>query len=68
MTQDDLLNERQRALNLLNAFESGHVMSLDNDPAGDLTNSHTEVRILALREEIAELERRIAGHPDQPSR
>ena len=65
MTQDDLLKERQRALNLLNAFESGHMMSLDDDAAGDLTNSHTETRIVALREQIAELDRRIAGHPDQ---
>lgn len=65
MTQEDLVRERQRALNLLNTSESGHMMSLDDDGAGDLTNSHTEARIVALRHQIAELDRRIAGHPDQ---
>jgi hypothetical protein len=64
MTQKDLLEERQRALNLLNAFESGHMMSLNDDATGDLTNSHTEARIVDLLEQIAELDRRIAGHPD----
>jgi uncharacterized protein YceH (UPF0502 family) len=62
MTKDELLEERRRALNLLNAFEAGHVMSLNEGGVSDFTNNHTEIRIAALREQIAELERRIEGH------
>jgi hypothetical protein len=48
----------------LEAYESGSIMSLDQEAAEDLTNAHTEIQILALRTRIAELERRIGSHPD----
>jgi ABC-type arginine transport system ATPase subunit len=64
MTKDELIEERRRALNLLQAFEAGHIMSLDENTKSDLTNAHTETQIDALREQIGELERRIEGHPD----
>jgi hypothetical protein len=64
MTKDDLVEDRRRALNLLEAYESGSIMSLDQEAAEDLTNAHTEIQILALRTRIAELERRIESHPD----
>lgn len=67
MTLDDLIDRRQRALNLLQAYEAGAIMNLDDAAADDLTNNHTEVSILAVRAQIAELERRIASHPDQGS-
>lgn len=65
MTKNELLEERRRALNLLTAYEAGNVMSLDESDASDFTNDHTEAQIARLRERIAELERRIEGHPDQ---
>jgi hypothetical protein len=65
MTKDELLEERRRALNLLTAYEAGNMMSLDDADASDFTNDHTEAQIVVLRERIAELERRIDGHPDQ---
>ena len=65
MTQDELMERRRRAINLLHAYEAGDIMNLDEDAADDLTNHNTEVSITALRVEIEELERRIAGHPDQ---
>jgi hypothetical protein len=64
MTKDDLVEDRRRALNLLEAYESGRIMSLDQEAGEDLTNAHTETQILALRTRIAELERRIGSHPD----
>jgi polyhydroxyalkanoate synthesis regulator phasin len=66
MTKDDLIQDRRRAINLLEAYESGNMMSLVQD-AEDLTNEHTEIQILALRNQIAELERRIESHPDHTS-
>jgi hypothetical protein len=65
MTKDELLDSRRRAINLLKAYEAGDLMNLDSTAPNDLTNNHTEVSILALRAQIAELERRIASHPDQ---
>jgi hypothetical protein len=65
MTKDELLERRRRAINLLHAYEAGSVMNLNDAAVDDLTNQHTEASILALREQIAELERRVAGHPDQ---
>ena len=65
MTKDELLEEQRRAQNLLSAYEAGNIMSLDENHASDFTNDHTEARILAVREQIAELERRIEGHPDR---
>jgi hypothetical protein len=41
------------------------MMSLDDADASDFTNDHTEAQIVVLGERIAELERRIDGHPDQ---
>jgi hypothetical protein len=68
MTKDELLDSRRRALNLLQAYEAGDIMNLDSAAPDDLTNHNTEVSIIALRAQIAELERRIAGHPDQDGR
>lgn len=65
MTQEELREERRRAIRLLEAYESGAIMSLSGATAEDLTNQHTEDSILALRAQIAELERRIEGHPEQ---
>jgi hypothetical protein len=68
MTQQELREERERAIRLLNAYESGAIMNLDEVQGVDLTNRHTEDSIDALRAQIAELERRIDGHPDQGAR
>jgi hypothetical protein len=65
MTQEELVEERRRAMNLLQAYEAGSIMNLDERTDEDFTNRQTEVSIVALRARIAELERRIAGHPDQ---
>lgn len=65
MTQDELVEERRRAMNLLQAYEAGSMMNLDERTDGDFTNQKTEISIVALRARIAELERRIASHPDR---
>ena len=67
MTQEDLLEERRRAINLLKAYEAGNMISIDESASDDFTNDHTELKILTLRTRIGELERRIAGHPDHSS-
>jgi hypothetical protein len=67
MTQNELLEERRRALNLLTAYEAGNIMSLDDNAVSDFTNDPTEAQIVKVRERIAELERLIQGHPDQGS-
>ncbi|UUR06732.1 hypothetical protein [Sphingomonas glaciei] len=64
MTRDDLIAQERQALNLLAAYEAGSLMNLSDEPAGDLNNQHTEQSIVVLRSRIAELQRRIAGHPD----
>jgi hypothetical protein len=64
MTHEELLEQRQRAINLLHAYEAGSIMNLGTADREDLTNQQTEVSIVALRAQIAELERRIASHPD----
>ena len=64
MTQDELVEERRTALNLLSAYEAGNITSLDERDASDFANDHTKAQIMVLRERIAELERRIEGHPD----
>jgi hypothetical protein len=65
MTQEELVEERRRAMNLLQAYEAGSVMNVDERTDEDFTNQQTEVSIVALRARIAELERRIASHPDE---
>lgn len=65
MTQAELVEQRRRAMNLLQAYEAGSIMNLDEQTSQDFTNQQTEVSIIKLRARIAELERRIASHPDQ---
>jgi hypothetical protein len=64
MTYEELVDQCQRAINLLHAYEAGSVMDLGGAETEDLTNQQTELSIVALRAQIAELERRIASHPD----
>lgn len=51
-------------MNLLHAYEAGSIMNLGEADKEDLSNHQTEVSIAAVRLQIAELERRIVGHPD----
>lgn len=64
MTHEELVDRRRRAINLLHAYEAGSVMDLGDAEKEDLTNQQTELSIVALRAQIAELERRIGSHPD----
>jgi hypothetical protein len=65
MTLEQLFDERRRAMNLLHAYEAGSIMNLGGAEKEDLANQQTEISIAAVREQIAELERRIASHPDR---
>lgn len=65
MTLEELVDERRRAINLLGAYEAGSIMILGEAEKEDLSNHQTELSIAAVRAQIAELERRIASHPDQ---
>lgn len=65
MTHEELVDQRRRAMNLLHAYEAGSIMNLGEAEKEDLSNDQTELSIAAIRLQIAELERRIASHPDQ---
>lgn len=65
MTFEELADERRRAINLLHAYEAGSIMNLEEAQREDLSNQQTELSIVAVRAQIAELERRMDSHPDR---